>query len=196
MLSVFYLEMSARILRSLWVLAFVVLLSSTANLCWAQAAAGEGAQEEFGPNVRAYLQYLKDEEEVVDDRVSRREIRRDYYLRNMNRIKALREVALKLARESGNDYLPELEAVTADELHTIFEFPPALARVKPGQIIDYTYRFLGRVRTAETFYVFARLDPYEQSELIENERKAKSPDGVAGADGSVPSTPPKSDKSP
>ncbi|MEO6393352.1 MAG: hypothetical protein ABIP75_16000 [Pyrinomonadaceae bacterium] len=177
-------------------LGAAAILLATVGLCRGQTTTADGADQEFGPNVRAYFQYLKDEEEVVDDRISRREIRRDYYLRNMNRIKALREVALKLARESGNDYLPELEAVTADELHTIFEVPPVLAKAKMGQIIDNTYRFLGRVRTAEIFYVFARLDPYEQSDLIENERKVKSVDGVVGAGERVPSTPQKTGKSP
>jgi len=42
---------------------------------------------------------------------SRPEIKRQYYVRNMNRIKALREVALRIARSSDNDFIPELEAV-------------------------------------------------------------------------------------
>ena len=31
-------------------------------------------EDEFGPVVRAYLGYLKNEQEVVDDRASRREV--------------------------------------------------------------------------------------------------------------------------
>ncbi|MDQ2854778.1 MAG: hypothetical protein M3R68_00495, partial [Acidobacteriota bacterium] len=82
------------------------------------------ADEHFGPVVTAYLGYLRNEQEVVDDRVSRREISRAYYRRNSNRIRALREIAILIARESGNDYLPELEAVAVDELSTLFEHPP------------------------------------------------------------------------
>ena len=70
------------------------------------------SDDEFGPVVRAYLGYLKNEQEVVDDRVSRREVSSNYYRRNSNRIKALRQMAIRLARESHNDYLPELEAVS------------------------------------------------------------------------------------
>ncbi|HLE62975.1 MAG TPA: hypothetical protein VI750_07545, partial [Pyrinomonadaceae bacterium] len=29
------------------------------------------------------------------------------------------------------------------------------------------FRFLGAVRSGEVFYIFARLDPYEQAELME-----------------------------
>jgi hypothetical protein len=78
------------------------------------------AASEFGPVVTAYLGYLSNEQEVVDDRASRKEITAAYYRRNSNRIHALREMAIRLVRQSGNDYVPELEAVTVDEFGTIF----------------------------------------------------------------------------
>lgn len=124
----------------------------------------------LGPVVTAYLGYLKNEQEVVDDRASRREISREYYRRNSNRIRALRETAIRIARETGNDYLPELEAVNNDELGTLFEHPPNISTVPIGKILNNTFRFLGPVRSGDMFYVFARLDPYEQAEL-----KAKNP---------------------
>lgn len=151
------------------------------------------SKDEFGPNVRSYLEYLRQEEEVVDDRQSRPEIRREYYLRNMNRIRALREVALKIARSSGNDYLPELEAVAPDELHTLFDEPPVLAKVKVGDVLNNTFRYLGKVRTGLTFYIFARLDPYEQAEFLKRRQPA---DGLAGSVTSAPPTEEKPDKTP
>ena len=134
-----------------------------------------GASEEFGPVVRAYLGYLHDEQEVVDDRASRHEISAQYYRRNSNRIRALRQMALSIARETGNDYLPELEATTRDELGTLFEQPPSPRTFRTGEVINNTFRYLGAVRAGELFYVFARLDPYEQAELME---KAKKPQPV------------------
>jgi hypothetical protein len=135
--------------------------------------------DEFGPVVRAYLGYLKDEQEVVDDRASRREVSASYYRHNSNRIRALRQIAMKLARETHNDYLPELEAVSADEMRLLFgSNPPQAARLKVGEVLRNTFRFLGVVRSGETFYLFARLDPYEQAEL-QNEarqRRVKLPD--------------------
>jgi hypothetical protein len=123
--------------------------------------------------VRAYLGYLRNEQEVVDDRNSRHEISAGYYRRNSNRIRALRQMAVRIARESENDYLPELEAVTANELGSLFETPPRPASLRVGKVFSNTFRFLGTVRTLETFYVFARLDPYEQAELMQQE-KSKS----------------------
>ena len=124
-------------------------------------------QEEFGPVVRAYLGYLRNEQEVVDDRVSRHEVSASYYRHNSNRIRALRQMAVRIARETQNDYLPELEAVSADELRLLFEKPPRPEALRIHEVIGYTFRFLGTVRSGTTFYIFARLDPYEQSELRE-----------------------------
>ncbi len=50
------------------------------------------SDEEFGPVVRAYLGYLRNEQEVVDDRVSRKEVSPAYYRHNSNRIKAYRHL--------------------------------------------------------------------------------------------------------
>jgi hypothetical protein len=126
-------------------------------------------ESNFGPVMRAYLGYLSNEQEVVDDRNSRREISAAYYHRNSNRIRALRQVAIKLVRDSGNDYVPELEAVAVDELRTLFEKPPNPATFRRNVILANKFRFLGVARTGEVFYLFARLDPYEQAELMQKQ---------------------------
>lgn len=133
------------------------------------------SDDEFGPVVRAYLGYLKNEQEVVDDRVSRREVSASYYRHNSNRIKALRQMAIRLARETHNDYLPELEAVGANELGLLFgPKPPLLSQLKVGEVFRNTFRFLGTVRAGDVFYLFARLDPYEQAELTEKAVSTKT----------------------
>jgi hypothetical protein len=134
--------------------------------------------------VRAYLGYLQNEQEVVDDRASRHEVNATYYRRNSNRIRALRQMALQIARETQNDYLPELEAVAGDELGLLFERPPRFQTLRIGEVVQTNFRYLGLVRTGEVFYLFARLDPYEQSELME-----KIHHGTENAAGSAVSSP-------
>ncbi|HEX3146150.1 MAG TPA: hypothetical protein VHQ64_19410 [Pyrinomonadaceae bacterium] len=157
------------------------VLSVMTFLTFVGVAAGQRqADQEFGPVVTAYLGYLNNEQEVVDDRASRREITPGYYRRNSNRIHALRQTALRLVRQSGNDYVPELEAVTTDEFKTIFERPPLPVTLRVNEVFGNKFRFLGSLHSGETFYVFARLDPYEQADLIQ--RTAKSPGGNAVSD--------------
>ena len=134
--------------------------------------AGTRQAQEFGPVVRAYLGYLRAEQEVVDDRASRREISPRYYRRNSNRIRALRRTAIRIARESRDDYLPELEAVTRDEFDNLFESPPPQGSLYVGRVLNNAYRFLGTIRSGETFYVFARLSLDEQAELKSVEESA------------------------
>ena len=126
-----------------------------------------GEDHPFGPVVRAYLGYLRNEQEVVDDRASRHEVNATYYRRNSNRIRALRQMAMQIAHETQNDYLPELEAVAGDESGLLFERPPRFQTLRIGEVVQTNFRYLGLVRNGEVFYLFARLDPYEQSELME-----------------------------
>jgi hypothetical protein len=87
-------------------------------------------------------------------------------------------MAIKIARETGNDYLPELEAATVDEFKSIFDSPPRVTTLSTGEIVANTFRFLGTVRARELFYVFARLDPYERAELIKGQPGADVPPGT------------------
>jgi hypothetical protein len=149
----------------------IIIILACSALAMSQRPA---ADSEFGPVMTAYLGYLNNEQEVVDDRASRREISAAYYRRNSNRIQALREMATRLVRESDNDYVPELEAVTADELRTIFERPPRVTTFRQNEIISNKFRYLGAVHSGDVFYLFARLDPYEQAELLGRDTKGKA----------------------
>jgi hypothetical protein len=155
----------SRLLRGALVGYLVVLSASL-------VASGQTVRRDdgFGPVVRAYLGYLRNEQEVVDDRASRHEVNATYYRKNSNRISALRQMAMRIARETQNDYLPELEAVAANEFGLLFERPPRFNTLRVGEVFQTTFRYLGVVRSGEVFYVFARLDPYEQADLMEQIR--------------------------
>src|SRR5215204_7572483 len=155
----------------------IALLILIVPVVWASPIQTTKANDdEFGPVVKAYLGYLRNEQEVVDDRASRHEVSASYYRRNSNRIRALRQMAIRLARETHNDYLPELEAVSGDEMGLLFgSSPPQPARLKVGEVLKNTFRFLGVVRAGEPFYLFARLDPYEQADLTENSSAVSRP---------------------
>lgn len=181
-----------RLTRTTGLFALGLLILSAGASAQKRRGARVGG-EEFGPNVRAYLGYLRNEQEVVDDRASRREIPRSYYVRNSNRIEALRQMALRIARTSGNDYLPELEAVTPEEFPQFFEEPlPKPSELQQDGVVEYKFRYLGMIQSrGEKFYLFARLDPYEQAELIKKSgAKPQTPTNaatppMAGADTAV-----------
>src|SRR2546421_581910 len=72
------------------ILSIVILIVPSSFAFGQQPAASE-----FGPVFTAYLVYLSNEQEVVDDRASRKEITAAYYRRNSNRIHALRKMAIR-----------------------------------------------------------------------------------------------------
>lgn len=162
----------------------VVLLGST----FVGSAQTVNDDEQFGPVVRAYLGYLRNEQEVVDDRASRHEVNQQYYRRNSNRIRALRQMAIQIARDSQNDYLPELEAVAADEMGLLFERPPRFQSLRVGEVFQTTFKYLGAVRSGDLFHVFARLDPYEQAELMQQSAQAATGTNVSNPAGPRMST--------
>ena len=165
-------------LRSLPRLLFALtIMLGFSAVCIAQRSLGNTSMDDnssFGPVMQAYLGYLANEQEVVDDRNSRKEISAAYYHRNSNRIRALRTMAIRLVRQSGNDYVPELEAVAPDELRTLFERPPNAGALHPNAILANKFKFLATVHSGEAFYLFARLDPYEQAELMKREGKSST----------------------
>jgi hypothetical protein len=152
------------------------LILSAAFSTFGQNSKGD---EQFGPVVRGYLGYLRNEQEVVDDRASRHEVDIAYYRRNSNRIRALRQMAIQIALETQNDYLPELEAVAGDELGVLFDRPPRFQSLKVGQVVQTNFRYMGMVRSGDVFYIFARLDPYEQAELMQSVNLSENPAGSA-----------------
>ena len=165
-------------LRSLSRLSFALtIVLGFSAVCIAQRSLGNTPMNDnsnFGPVMQAYLGYLANEQEVVDDRISRKEISAAYYHRNSNRIRALRTMAIRLVRQSGNDYVPELEAVAPDELRTLFEKPPNPGALHPNGILANKFKFVATVHSGEAFYLFARLDPYEQAELMKREGKSST----------------------
>lgn len=155
-----------KFLRSVLLAALVCVVFAGAEVRAQRAGTVAADDAEFGPVVSTYLGYLRAEQEVVDDRASRREINQLYYRRNSNRIRALRQMALRIARETKNDFLPELYAITRDELGTLFDPQPQPATFRAGEVFDNTFRYLGTLHSVEPFYIFARLDVYEQAELL------------------------------
>jgi hypothetical protein len=176
-------------------LALLVCVASAWTVSAQRAGTAAADDAEFGPVVRTYLGYLRAEQDVVDDRASRREIDQSYFRRNTNRIRALRQMAVRIARETQNDFLPELYAITRDELGTLFDPEPQTTAFRVGEIVNNTFRYLGTVRSVEPFYLFARLDVYEQAELSrkgEAQQQDAQPQNAqhAAAPSTAPDAPP------
>lgn len=122
------------------------------------AAEQEGRTDDYGPEVKAYLDFLRHEEEELKFQVRNNEIPRRNYVRAINRIAILRQKVLEIVNESGKDIVPELSVVTLSEVEQLIENGSRLVRgAKAGTVFADRWRYLGSVSRGEIYYIFERL---------------------------------------
>ena len=135
-------------------ICLLILLEST--LC---LAGGHGTQsEDYGPEVRSFLDLMRHEQDELEFQINHNEISRREYLRSKTQIVIHRQTVLDLVKASGKDYVPELHVVAASELDQLIEDGTrAIKGVKRGDVIRDKWRYLGSVHKGEVFYIFERL---------------------------------------
>ena len=117
-----------------------------------------GQSDGYGPEVKSFLDLMRHEDDELEFQIRHNEISRREYVRSKSRIAIHRETVLKLVKESGTDYVPELHVAAASELDQLIEDGTSLIRgIKPGDVIKEKWRYLGSVRRGELFYIFERL---------------------------------------
>lgn len=113
---------------------------------------------EYGPEVKSFLDLMRHEDDELEFQIRHNEISRREYIRSKSRIAIHRETMLKLVKESGTDYVPELHVAAASELDQLIEDGTILIRgIKTGDVIKEKWRYLGSVRRGEMFYILERL---------------------------------------
>jgi hypothetical protein len=113
---------------------------------------------EYGPEVRSFLDLMRHEEDELEFQIKHNEISRREYLRSKAQIAIHRQTVLDLVKETGQDYVPELHVVAASELDQLIEDgTSAIKGIKRGGIIAKKWRYIGSVHRVETFYIFERL---------------------------------------
>lgn len=135
-------------------ICLLILLRSTLGL-----ALGLGAQsDEYGPEVRSFLDLMRHEEDELEFQIKHNEISRREYLRSKMQIMIHRQTVLDLVKTSGKDYVPELHVVAASELEQLIEDgTKAIKGIKRGDLIRDKWRYHGSVHKGETFYIFERV---------------------------------------
>ena len=113
-----------------------------------------------GPEVRAFLDLMRQEEVELDFMVKHNEITRREFLRSKEKIAILRQTVLDTVKQTGEDHVPELYVKAAPEVSQLIEDGlRALRGIKRGEVIKEKWRYLGSVSKGEVFYIFERLKP-------------------------------------
>ncbi|HSB10898.1 MAG TPA: hypothetical protein VLM38_15535 [Blastocatellia bacterium] len=125
---------------------------------WLVAVGQTPKANEYGPEVKSFLDLMRHEEDELEFQIRRREISRRDYVRSKTRIAIHRQTVLELARETGQDDVPELHIVTGQEVDQLIENGTAAIKgIKRGDVVAQKWRYLGSVHRGETFHIFERL---------------------------------------
>jgi len=114
--------------------------------------------EDFGPEVKSFLDLMRHEEDELEFQIKHNEITRREYTRSKLEITIHRQTVLELVRATGKDYVPELHVVALSEIDQLIENGSSVIKnIKRGDTIKDKWRFMGSVHKGETFYIFERL---------------------------------------
>src|SRR4030095_2393981 len=129
----------------------LIMMKSTVCL-----AGGFGTQsEDYGPEVKSFLDLMRHEEDELEFQIRHNEISRREYVRAKTAIGIHRQTVLDLVKANGKDYVPELHVVAPAELDQLIEDgTKAIRGVKRGDVIRERWRYLGSVHKGEMFYIF------------------------------------------
>lgn len=147
-------ENTMRLIRATQVCLLILILVTIRLL----AGAGERQSNEYGPEVKSFLDLMRHEEDELEFQNRHNEISRRDYLRTKMRIAIHRQTVLNLVGETGEDYVPELHIVVAPEVDQLIEDGTSILKnIKRGDVIRGKWRYLGSVHRGENFYIFERL---------------------------------------
>jgi hypothetical protein len=137
---------------------FILLILSLALPASARGNRLQDSNNNYGPEVSAFLSLTRDEEEELEFQIQRGEISRKDYTRAKRKIAIHRQMVLHIVKETGEDVVPELHVVTASEVDQLIEDGTrALKGAKPGAIINDAWKLIATVNRGELFYVFERI---------------------------------------
>lgn len=135
-----------------------IKISLLLSLVWFPASAQNSQSNGYGPEVKSFLDFMRHEEDELEFQITHNEISRRDYVRSKARIAIHRQAVLNLAKETGEDRVPELHVATAQELDQLIEGGTgALKGIKRGDVVKEKWRYFGSVHRGETFHIFERL---------------------------------------
>jgi len=124
----------------------------------APAGAAQQARPAYGPVVSAYLLSLTEELNELDFQLRHREISRRDYERARQRLIILRHAVERRAAENSEDFVPEIQVLTADELDTLaLGAKPEPSTLRLGALLDKRWKLISIERRATQFFVFEKV---------------------------------------
>jgi hypothetical protein len=135
---------------------FGAVLVAVLALGWAGARAGQEASG-LGPEMTAYIGFIEAEQAELQHLFDEGEVPADEYRVAKDRLAATLEAALRVGRSRDEDVVPDLYVLRETELTQVLPTGTAALKGKrPGDHVDESWIFHGKIRKREVFYILER----------------------------------------
>jgi hypothetical protein len=140
-----------------YVAAAILTLTILGSLPARAAQRDAVSYDDLGPEMTAYLGFIDNEEDELRALYEAGEVSARDFKQTQARLTATRLAAMRIARARGDDVVPELHVLRAEELTQVLaEGLPGLKGKKTGDRLNDDWLYHGIVRRGDVFYVLER----------------------------------------
>lgn len=128
-----------------------------ALLPYSAAQTGQPSKVAYGPVVTAYFTNLTEELNELEFQLKQQEISRNDYIRSKQRLLLQKQYVERYAIISGEDTLPDLQILTADEITTMLGVGEVKSQsLRVGDVLGGKWQISGIEKRGERFFIFER----------------------------------------
>jgi TonB family protein len=133
----------------------ITVLIALSGLVSAQT--GQPTKIAFGPVVTAYFTNIAEELNELEFQIQHQEISRNDYTRSKQRLLLQKQYVERHAAISGEDILPDLQILTADEITTMLGVSDVKSQsLRVGEILAGKWQISGIEKRGERFFILER----------------------------------------
>ncbi len=121
------------------------------------AQTGQPTRGAFGPVITAYFTNIAEELNELEYQIQQQEISRNDYTRSKQRLLLQKQYVERQAIISGEDTIPDLQILTADEITTMLGVNDVKSQtLRVGEVLAGKWQISGIEKRGERFFILAR----------------------------------------
>lgn len=136
---------------------FLAIIFFLALMPFSSAQTRQQTKTAFGPVITAYFINLDEELNELEFQIQHQEIRRNDYLRSKQRLLLQKQYVERAAIISGEDIIPDLQILTADEITTMLGIGEVKSQsLRVGDVLGGKWQISGIEKRGERFFILER----------------------------------------
>ncbi len=136
---------------------FSAIILFLALMPCSSAQTGQPSKVAYGPILTSYFINLDEELNELEFQIQHQEISRNDYTRSKQRLLLQKQYVERYAITSGEDTIPDLQILTADEINTMLGVGETKSQsLRVGEVLGGKWQISGIEKRGERFFIFER----------------------------------------